>query len=102
MPRTRITFKPVEFIFPEGESFKHYNMKWVDYEKMNVVIVDNAAIEKKLRDYTTRMFVEFGIRGYARTRLPPGQGRRALHARDQSELRHLLSAGSSRVRPISP
>ena len=58
---------PVEFIFPEGESFKHYNMKWVDYDKMNVVVVDNPAIEKRLRDYTTRIFVEFGIRGYART-----------------------------------
>jgi D-alanine-D-alanine ligase len=57
----------VEFIFPEGESFKHYNMKWVDYDKMNVEVVDDPAIEKRLRDYTTRIFVEFGIRGYART-----------------------------------
>ena len=31
-PENPITFKPVEFIFPEGESFKHYDMKWVEYE----------------------------------------------------------------------
>ncbi|MFH1184626.1 MAG: D-alanine--D-alanine ligase [Chloroflexota bacterium] len=62
-----LTFKPVEFIFPEGESFKHFNMKWVDYEKMNVVVVDNPAYDRRLRDYTSRIFVEFGIRGYART-----------------------------------
>jgi D-alanine-D-alanine ligase len=61
-----LTFKPVEFIFPQGESFKHYNMKWVDYDSMRVVPVDNASIERRLRDYTARIFQEFGIRGYAR------------------------------------
>lgn len=66
-PQHPLTFKPVEFIFPEGESFKHYNMKWVDYEKMSVRVVDDPAIERNLRDYTTRMFLEFGCRGYART-----------------------------------
>src|SRR5512147_289342 len=44
-----ITFKPVEFIFPSGESFKHYNMKWVEYEKMSVAAVKDAKIEKILR-----------------------------------------------------
>jgi D-alanine-D-alanine ligase len=66
-PAHPITIQPVEFIFPEGESFKHYKMKWVDYDQMNVQVVDDPAIEKRLRDYTTRIFVEFGIRGYART-----------------------------------
>ncbi len=61
-----LTFKPVEFLFPEGESFKHYNLKWIDYDKMTVVTVDDPAIEKRLRDYTTRIFQEFHARGYAR------------------------------------
>ncbi len=61
-----LTFKPVEFLFPEGESFKHYNLKWIDYNKMTVVTVDEPAIEKRLRDYTTRIFQEFHARGYAR------------------------------------
>jgi D-alanine-D-alanine ligase len=65
-PSHPLTFKPVEFIFPEGESFKHFNMKWVEYDRMRVVTVDNAAFDRRLRDYTTRIFVEFGIRGYAR------------------------------------
>ena len=72
-PARPLTFKPVEFIFPEGESFKHYNMKWVDYDKMNVVTVDNPAYERRLRDYSTRIFQEFGIRGYARTDFRLGQ-----------------------------
>lgn len=65
-PAKPITFKPVEFIFPSGESFKHYNMKWVEYEKMSVAPVTNARIEKTLRDQTTRVFQELGGNGYAR------------------------------------
>jgi D-alanine-D-alanine ligase len=61
-----ITFKPVEFIFPQGESFKHYNMKWVEYEKMNVAPVSDARIEKVLREQTTRVFKAMDGNGYAR------------------------------------
>jgi D-alanine-D-alanine ligase len=65
-PNNPITFKPVEFIFPEGESFKHYNMKWVEYEKMNVAPVNDPRIEKVLRDQTTRLFKAMNGNGYAR------------------------------------
>ena len=61
-----ITFKPVEFIFPEGESFKHYNMKWVEYEKMSVAPVKEARIEKVLREQTKRLFKAMDGNGYAR------------------------------------
>jgi D-alanine-D-alanine ligase len=65
-PNKPFTFKPVEFIFPAGESFKHYNMKWVEYEKMSVAAVKNARIEKTLRDQTVRVFQQLGGNGYAR------------------------------------
>jgi D-alanine-D-alanine ligase len=61
-----ITFKPVEFIFPEGESFKHYDMKWVDYEKMSVAPVNDRHIEKVLREQTARLFKAMNGNGYAR------------------------------------
>ena len=61
-----ITFKPVEFIFPKGESFKHYNMKWVEYEKMSVAAVNEPRIEKILREQTLRIFKELCGNGYAR------------------------------------
>jgi D-alanine-D-alanine ligase len=61
-----ITFKPVEFIFPKGESFKHYNMKWVEYEKMSVAPVNDARIEKVLREQTSRLFKAMNGNGYAR------------------------------------
>jgi D-alanine-D-alanine ligase-like ATP-grasp enzyme len=65
-PKKPLTFTPVEFIFPKGESFKHYDMKWVDYEKMSVAVVDDPKIEKTLREQTMRVFKELGGNGYAR------------------------------------
>jgi D-alanine-D-alanine ligase len=61
-----ITFKPVEFIFPKGESFKHYDMKWVEYEKMSVAPVNDKRIEKILREQTVRLFKAMDGNGYAR------------------------------------
>src|ERR1700690_993800 len=65
-PPPPTTLKPVEFIFPEGESFKHYEMKWVEYDKMRVVPTDNPDNDRRLREYTTKVFLEFKGRGYAR------------------------------------
>jgi len=65
-PKKPITIKPVEFIFPEGESFKHYDMKWIEYEKMSVAAVNEPKIEKTLRDQTVWVFKELGGNGYAR------------------------------------
>jgi D-alanine-D-alanine ligase len=65
-PKNPITFKPVEFVFPEGETFKHYNMKWVDYEQMSVKAVDDERIEKIMRMQTARIFKAMNGSGYAR------------------------------------
>src|SRR5258708_1806779 len=65
-PTHVLSFKPVEFIFPEGESFKHYNMKWVDYEKMSVAVVDNPEIDHRLREYTIKIYQAMKGSGYAR------------------------------------
>jgi D-alanine-D-alanine ligase len=65
-PKNPLTFTPVEFIFPTGESFKHYDMKWVEYEKMSVAVVSDPKIQKTLRQQTMRVFKELGGNGYAR------------------------------------
>jgi D-alanine-D-alanine ligase len=65
-PGHPLSFKPVEFIFPQGESFKHYSMKWIEYDKMKVIPVENATYERRLREYTVKIFQEFHCRGYAR------------------------------------
>jgi D-alanine-D-alanine ligase-like ATP-grasp enzyme len=65
-PKKPFTFMPVEFIFPDGETFKHYDMKWVDYEKMSIAVVNDPRIDKVLREQTIRLFKELGGNGYAR------------------------------------
>jgi D-alanine-D-alanine ligase-like ATP-grasp enzyme len=65
-PSHTFAFQPVEFIFPEGESFKHYDMKWVDYDRMHVAVVDHPAYDARLRDYTVKIFRAFKGNGYAR------------------------------------
>lgn len=65
-PTHIISFKPVEFLFPDGESFKHYDLKWVDYNKMSVAIVTNPDYEKRLREYTVKVFQALKGNGYAR------------------------------------
>ncbi len=65
-PASTISFKPVEFIFPDGETFKHYDLKWVDYEKMSVAVVTDPNYEKRLREYTVKIFQALKGNGYAR------------------------------------
>ncbi len=36
-----IVFQPVECIFKEGESFKHFNLKWLDFGKIEWVGVQD-------------------------------------------------------------
>lgn len=61
-----ITFQPVEFKFPKGESFKHYDMKWKEYELMSVYPVCEERINQRLRELTRRQFVAMNGNGYAR------------------------------------
>jgi len=65
-PKNPVTFKPVEFVFPEGETFKHYDMKWVNYEQMSVKPVDDERVEKVMREQTARLFKTMNGSGYAR------------------------------------
>ena len=65
-PNNPLTFKPVEFLFPPGESFKHYDMKWKEYRRMKALPVSDPAIETRLRDLTSRLFLAMNGNGYAR------------------------------------
>jgi len=51
------TFLPMQYRFPEGESFKHAKMKWVDYDRMSSFPVTDLLLASKLRDVSARFFV---------------------------------------------
>lgn len=50
-------YTPMQYRFPEGESFKHAKMKWVDYSKMACFPVTDPVLDAKLRDVSARFFV---------------------------------------------
>jgi D-alanine-D-alanine ligase len=51
------TYTPIQYRFPEGETFKHSDMKWVDYDKMSAFPVDDPVLDARLRDVSARFFV---------------------------------------------
>jgi len=51
------TYTPLQYRFPEGETFKHSDMKWVDYERMSAFPVDDPMLDARLRDVSARFFV---------------------------------------------
>jgi D-alanine-D-alanine ligase len=60
-PLRPVTFTPIEVLFPAGESFKHFDLKWVDYHGMTERPVEDAVLEGRLRRVSADFFV--GLRG---------------------------------------
>lgn len=60
------TFKPVEYIFPQGFSFKTYALKTSELHTDANIPCDDIELELKLRQAAQRIFRGFGGVGYAR------------------------------------
>ncbi len=56
-PARPTTYTPMQYRFPDGESFKHAKMKWVDYSKMACTPVTDPVLDARLRDVCARFFV---------------------------------------------
>ena len=65
-PRRPIAFVPVELSFPPGETFKHHDLKWVDYATMTWEPVRDAALAARLQDMSRKQFLGLGGCGYGR------------------------------------
>jgi D-alanine-D-alanine ligase len=61
-----ITYQPVRYVFPEGETFKHTELKWVDYHDMMCVPVEDPVLDERLRHACARFFVALRGAGYSR------------------------------------
>jgi D-alanine-D-alanine ligase len=60
------TYTPLRYRFPDGETFKHERVKWVDYDRMSVSPVDDPALAARLRDICARFFVALGGASFGR------------------------------------
>lgn len=65
-PSEPLTFTPVECQFPPGETFKHFDLKWVGYEGMHWVSVKDEKLDRQLREMAKLMFKGHNGTGYAR------------------------------------
>jgi len=65
-PADPATYRPMRYEFPEGETFKHSHMKWVDYDLMKCFPVEDAELAWKLRAVSSRFFVGLNGTGYGR------------------------------------
>ncbi|MDH3744312.1 MAG: D-alanine--D-alanine ligase [Acidobacteriota bacterium] len=65
-PQRPTTYIPMQYRFPDGESFKHDRLKWVDYDRLSSFPVSDPALEERLRDTAARFFVAMGGTSFAR------------------------------------
>ena len=56
-PLRPTTYTPIEYRFPEGDSFKHARMKWVEYSAMASFPVQDPAVDARVRDVSARFFL---------------------------------------------
>jgi D-alanine-D-alanine ligase-like ATP-grasp enzyme len=58
--------QPVEFLFPDGELFKHFDLKWVDFESMQTRPVEDEGLALRLREASLLTFEALSGTGYGR------------------------------------
>lgn len=54
-------YRPIEFVFPPGESFKHFYLKWKDYELLRAKPCDDPVLAERLMEATRKLFI--GLNG---------------------------------------
>lgn len=65
-PASPVTYPPIAYRFPDGESFKHYDLKWHDYHGLSAAPVEDACLAAALRDASARFFTGLRGAGYGR------------------------------------
>ncbi len=65
-PATPIAYLPVEFRFPEGETFKHFGVKWESYVDMKCVPVTDPLLIEQLMEMGRRAFLGVDGSSYGR------------------------------------
>ena len=59
-------YPPVECVFPPGETFKHYDLKWRDYRLLEWRPVTDDELARQLMRISAELFRGLGGSGYAR------------------------------------
>lgn len=65
-PEQPTAYVPIGYVFPEGETFKHYDLKWVDYHGLHARPCTDPDLAERLKEAARRLFVGLGGTGYGR------------------------------------
>lgn len=65
-PLDPIAYLPVEFRFPPGETFKHFDLKWDAYADMECVPCTDPTVAKRLQLISQQLFIGLDGVGYGR------------------------------------
>ena len=65
-PKRPIAYTPVQYQFPKGEDFKHEKLKWVEYEGLATIPVDDPILASRLKEECSRFFLELDASSFAR------------------------------------
>ncbi len=65
-PLSPTTYTPVEFLFPEGESFKHFDLKWIDYAEVRAAPLEDGELGSRLRELSAKVFRGLNGAGFGR------------------------------------
>lgn len=66
-PDNPVAYTPVEFQFPPGESFKHFGVKWLDFNGMTCVPCDDPELAERMQEATKKLFLGLEGVSYGRT-----------------------------------
>lgn len=58
--------EPIEFVFPDGESFKHFDLKWKEFACMQTRMVGDASLALRLRKVSALTFMALTGSGFGR------------------------------------
>ena len=65
-PMKPTVYTPVQYEFPDGESFKHSNLKFVDYAGLKTFPVPDQKLAKRLQDECAKFFVAMNAQSFGR------------------------------------
>ncbi|NNK64177.1 MAG: hypothetical protein HKO98_13345 [Gemmatimonadetes bacterium] len=65
-PDDPVAYQPLVYRFPEGEIFKHEDLKWVDYDGLEAGPVPDPALDARLRTESSLFFRGLRASGYGR------------------------------------
>ena len=61
-----IAYTPIEVNFPKDESFKHSELKWINYKEMSCSPVVDNMLSEQIKEMSKKIFINTNGRGYAR------------------------------------